>query len=198
MLSISTKSGRWDYSTNNSSDFKVKVLVSYFGCQQVFLLLQFSLLVLSYRTQAVQLLGLRPFSGVITARKRSLGQGNICSSVCQEFCSRGGGCVVSQHALRQTPPTRHPLTRHPSLPTRYPPQTRCSPQTRHPPVQCMLGDTVNKWAVCMQLECNLVKIDKILFIAFKFVRAFALTIKCYKVSRLASHQSIFGLKSNKN
>ena len=161
-------------------------------------MLQFSLLVLSYRTQAVQLLGLRPFSGVITARKQSLGQGYICSSVCQEFCSQGGGGVVSHHALRQTPLTRHPLTRHPYLPTRYLPQTRCSPQTRHPPVQCMLGDTVNKWAVCMLLECNLVKIDKILFIAFKFVRVFALTIKYYKVLRLASHQSIFGLKSNKN
>ena len=36
---------------------------------------------------------------IITARKRSLGQGNIFTSVCQEFCSRGGclllgGCLV--------------------------------------------------------------------------------------------------------
>ena len=27
---------------------------------------------------------------IFTARKRSLGQGNIFTSVCQEFCSRGG------------------------------------------------------------------------------------------------------------
>ena len=30
---------------------------------------------------------------IITARKRSLGQGNIFIGVCQEFCSRGGGHV---------------------------------------------------------------------------------------------------------
>ena len=28
---------------------------------------------------------------IFTARKRSLGQGNIFIGVCQEFCSRGGG-----------------------------------------------------------------------------------------------------------
>ena len=36
---------------------------------------------------------------IITARKRSLGQGNIFTSVCQEFCSQGGclllgGCLL--------------------------------------------------------------------------------------------------------
>ena len=41
---------------------------------------------------------------IVTARKRSLGQGNIFTSVCQEFCSWGGvwsrevpdagGCLV--------------------------------------------------------------------------------------------------------
>ena len=29
-----------------------------------------------------------------TARKRSLGQGNIFRSVCQEFCPQGGGCLL--------------------------------------------------------------------------------------------------------
>ena len=38
-----------------------------------------------------------------------------------------------------TPPDQHPPT---------------GPGT--PPVQCMLGDTVNKQAVCILLECNLV------------------------------------------
>ena len=35
---------------------------------------------------------------LITARKRSLGQGNIFRGMCQEFCPRG--VVVSQHALQ--------------------------------------------------------------------------------------------------
>ena len=45
---------------------------------------------------------------IFTARKRSLGQSNIFRSMCQEFCSQGGGVVshhalqvVSQHALQQ-------------------------------------------------------------------------------------------------
>ena len=36
---------------------------------------------------------------IVTARKRSLGQGNIFRSLCQEFCWGG---VVSQHALLVT------------------------------------------------------------------------------------------------
>ena len=141
---------------------------------------------------------------IITARKRSLGQGNIFSSMCQEFCTQGGSASV--HAgippspTPDTPQTRHPQTRHPleqtpsltrhpldqALPPdqaappeqaspRHPPeqtptQTR-HPQSRHPPdqappgpgtpcppVQCMLGDMVNKQAVCILLECNLVNI----------------------------------------
>ena len=117
----------------------------------------------------------------ITVRKRSLGQGNIFRSMCQEFCSRGG-VLVSQHALRQTPPRdqapprpdtpldQTPWTRHspgPDTPprdqappdqtsrTRHPPD-RAPPETRHPPPQCMLGDTVNERSVCILLECNLV------------------------------------------
>ena len=52
---------------------------------------------------------------LFTARKRSLGQGNIFRSVCQEFCPQGGwypsmpcrypGGVVSQHALQVPRPT---------------------------------------------------------------------------------------------
>ena len=30
---------------------------------------------------------------IITARKRSFGQGNIFTSMCQEFCPRGGGVI---------------------------------------------------------------------------------------------------------
>ena len=38
---------------------------------------------------------------IITARKRSLGQGNIFSRVCQEFCSQGG---LPQYMLGYHPP----------------------------------------------------------------------------------------------
>ena len=36
---------------------------------------------------------------IITTRKRSLGQGNIFTSVCQEFCSQGGmpHCILGYH-----------------------------------------------------------------------------------------------------
>ena len=79
---------------------------------------------------------------LIKARKRSLGQGNIFSSVCQEFCPRG--------ALPQCMQGYHP-------PGPGTPQTRHPPRTRHlPPEQCMLGDTFNEWAVGILLECNLV------------------------------------------
>ena len=69
-----------------------------------------------------------------TTRKRSLGQGNIFSSVCQGFCTWGGGVCLS--ACWDTTPR----------PGRHPPS----------PEQSMLGDTVNERAVCILLECNLV------------------------------------------
>ena len=52
---------------------------------------------------------------LITARKRSLGQGNIFSSVYQEFCSQVGGlpqCMLGYHT---------PLSRHPHPWSRQPP-----------------------------------------------------------------------------
>ena len=49
---------------------------------------------------------------IFTARKRSLGQGNIFSSVCQEFCSRGSASV---HAGTPPPEADTPSkSRHPS------------------------------------------------------------------------------------
>ena len=53
------------------------------------------------------------------------------------------------------PRSRSPRTRHPWS---RPPRTRHPSPSRHPlpPEQCMLGDTVNKRAVCILLECNLV------------------------------------------
>ena len=65
---------------------------------------------------------------VITARKQSLGQGNIFSSVCREFCSQGGlpQCTLGYH---------HPLL-GPGNPPPLQEQTPLGPGTpgsRHPP-----------------------------------------------------------------
>ena len=56
------------------------------------------------------------------------GQGYIFTGICDPV-HRGGSALV--HAGILPPPAR-----------------------RHPPAQCMLGDTVNKQAVCILLECN--------------------------------------------
>ena len=57
---------------------------------------------------------------IITAHKRSLGQGNIFRSVCQEFCPQGGGSA-SVHAGILPPPEQGP------------PRDQAPPQIRHPP-----------------------------------------------------------------
>ena len=71
---------------------------------------------------------------VITARKRSLGQGNIFSSVCQEFCPQGGlpQCMLGYHPLARRPPWQgRPPSKadHPPLAR----QTPHSPLARRPP-----------------------------------------------------------------
>ena len=85
---------------------------------------------------------------VFTARKRSLGKCNIFAPVCHSV-RRGGVCLS---ACWETPPGGDP-------PKEAPPGG--DPKRRHPPevpppAQSMLGDTVNMWAVCILLECNLV------------------------------------------
>ena len=68
-----------------------------------------------------------------------LGQGNIFTSVCQEFCPQRG-------VSGQTPPWEQ-----------TPPRSRHFPLGRHPPLeQCILGDMGNKRAVRILLECILV------------------------------------------
>ena len=126
-------------------------------------------------------------------RKRSLGQGNIFRSVCQEFCSqRGVPRQVLPPWTRCTPPgPGTPPQAGTPLPGRYPPGQvhppgpgtpprqehppgQVHPQDQvpprqvhppgpgtppgqvHPPEQCMLGDTGNKRAVRILLECILV------------------------------------------
>ena len=56
---------------------------------------------------------------VITARKRSLGQGNIFRSVCQEFCPRGGVCLSACWD------TTHPSPQHPPWYQAPPPSRAC-------------------------------------------------------------------------
>ena len=67
-----------------------------------------------------------------------LGQGNIFTSVCQEFCPRGGGCLP-QCMLGYTPPEQAdhpPWTRHTTPPgTRPPGPGTPSPQEQTPPEQ---------------------------------------------------------------
>ena len=61
-------------------------------------------------------LGCWKTTSIFTARKRSLGQGNIFKSVCQEFCPQGGlpQCMLGYHPpTEQAPP---PGNRHPSGP----------------------------------------------------------------------------------
>ena len=67
----------------------------------------------------------------ITARKE-VEQGNIFRSVCQELCPQGA--CLDIHSRVDTPGSSHPLPRE----------------------QCMLGDTGNKRAVRILLECILV------------------------------------------
>ena len=74
---------------------------------------------------------------VFTARKRSLGQGNILSSVGQEFCSQEGGlpqCMLGFH----TPWTRYPPDAdHPGPGTlgADPPRADTPPDQAPPPLR---------------------------------------------------------------
>ena len=45
---------------------------------------------------------------IFTARKRSMGQGNIFSSMCQEFCTQGGVPGQVHHPGRYPPRQVHP------------------------------------------------------------------------------------------
>ena len=96
-------------------------------------------------TESVQLKKMERYVRIITARKRSLGQGNIFTPVCHSV--HGGGlpqCMPGNHP----PDQAHPPGSGP--PDQAPPP----PQTRHP--QSMLGDTVNARAVRILLECKLI------------------------------------------
>ena len=68
------------------------------------------------------------------ARKRSLGQGNIFSSVCQEFCPQVGVCLSAYWDTTHPPPgPPNPLQQTP--PRSRHPAGADIPQRRHPPDQ---------------------------------------------------------------
>ena len=109
---------------------------------------------------------------IITARKRSLGQGNMFTGVC---LSTGGGVPDQVHPRTRCPPGDQVHPTGPGTPPGQgtPPGTNTPPgpgipQGQHPPdqvhppgpgtppMQSMLGDTVNERAVRILLECNLV------------------------------------------
>ena len=75
--------------------------------------------------------------------------GGVCLSACWD---------TTPPPEADPPESRHPPgSRHTSPQEADPPQEAEPPGSRHPPpAQCMLGDTVNKRAVCILLECNLV------------------------------------------
>ena len=71
---------------------------------------------------------------LFTARKRSLGQGNIFIGVCQEFCSRGGGHLTSRHpSLEQTPHRADPPVTKYTARSRPPPGLSTLPMTKDTP-----------------------------------------------------------------
>ena len=73
---------------------------------------------------------------VITACKRSLGQGNIFIGVCQEFCSQGGylGRYPPGPGTHPPRPGTHPRTRCTPPGPGTPPRTRHTPhRTRYTP-----------------------------------------------------------------
>ena len=80
---------------------------------------------------------------IFTARKRSLGQGNIFTQFVILFTGGGvclSACLDTTTPREQTPPRADP------------------PWSRPPPAQSMLGDTVNARTVRILLECNLVAV----------------------------------------
>ena len=106
----------------------------------------------------------------------TFGQGNIFSSMCQEFCPQGGclpHCMLGYTPpgeieadippdQRQTPPPdqrqTHPLGQEADTPQD---QRQTPPRSSHPPgadtpPQWKLGEMGNKRVVCNLLECNLV------------------------------------------
>ena len=103
---------------------------------------------------------------LVTARKRSLGQGNIFIGVCQEFCSQEGGGLVGWGGLGcpqgpdtprdQTPPGLDPPDQTPQTRPPGPDTPRDQTPPRPDPLPNFFWHTVNVRAVRILLECILV------------------------------------------
>ena len=78
--------------------------------------------------------------------RNEVGQGNIFTSVCQEFCPQGGSASVHAPPGADTP---SPWSRHP--PRADPPRAADTPQEQTPPGS-RLQHTVNERPVCILLE----------------------------------------------
>ena len=70
---------------------------------------------------------------IITARKRSLGQGNIFSSTCQKFCSQGEGVCHSVSWDTTQPPGADPQDQAPTPPQPGTPLEQTPPSGQAPP-----------------------------------------------------------------
>ena len=103
---------------------------------------------------------------IFTARKRSLRR--VCFYTCLSvILFTGGGQYLGRYPPGLgTPPRRtrytpwdqvHPPGRYPLGPGTPPPPGPGTPPLQVPPKQCMLGDTGNKRAVRILLECILVQ-----------------------------------------
>ena len=78
----------------------------------------------------------------------------IFSEVCVKNSVHRGVCLSA--CWDTTPWDQAPLLGSGTPPRTRHPRHQALPGTRHPLKQSMLGDTVNEWAVCIRLECNLV------------------------------------------
>ena len=111
----------------------------------------------------------RPYGGKFLPAVTKLDQGNIFTSVCQEFCPQGGGCLP-QCTLGYTtipPGSRHPPSEQADpLPEKADPPWEQTPRSRPPrpspprpgtpPPGSRLQHTVNERPVRILPECILV------------------------------------------
>ena len=82
-------------------------------------------------------------SVIFTVRKRSLGQGNVFTPVCQSFCSRGGACPTT--CWDTYPLGRHPPGIHPSPLLGRPLTQADTPSPRQTPPGCYSIQSTSGW-----------------------------------------------------
>ena len=121
-------------------------------------------------------------------------EGNVFTSVCQEFCSRGDGCHACACHAHPTPCTPLPIM-HASLPATHTPYHACPLPCIPPPKSCkapchacphrhacpltthapwILQDTANERVVRTLLECILV------FLNVKITQIYKVSNLCHQ------------------